>query len=82
MKRIPGIPRESQKTRGTSRAPFGLAPGFPGDAARTLQPWTPTNHKNMDISTTVQRQKLLIAAFKSFRCNASPKRAQGPPRQP
>ena len=38
-------------------------------------------HKNVHISTRVQRQKLSIAAPESVCCNASPQRAQGPPRE-
>ena len=38
--------------------------------------------KNDHMSTNAQRPQPLIAASESVCCNASPQRAQGPPRQP
>ena len=55
----------------------GHAPGTSGDAPRT--PWGPSQTIKTAIS---QRKKLSIAASASCHCNASPQRAQAPPRQP
>ena len=82
MKRIPGIPVESQEPSGTHKGPWdplGTPLGPPGTPL-ALQ-WagtplglleTPTEQKNNDISTNVKRQKLSIGASESFCCNASP----------
>ena len=51
--------------------------GTPLDPPRTplgphgAPPRTPMEHKNKNISTNSQREKVSIAASESFRCNAS-----------
>ena len=53
------------------------------DILRQIHPSRYIAHnKNNHVSTNVQRRKLSIAASESLCCNASPQRAQGPPRQP
>ena len=72
MKWIPGIgsPQSPLGPQGTPWArpwdPPGTRPGPPVD------PGDSTDHKNGHTSTSLQRQKLSIAAYESFRCNASP----------
>ena len=84
MTGIQGIPGKSPESPGTSWDSLGTPLGPSVDASGTLQGLlgTSTDYKNNNISTNSQRQKLSIAASESVRCNASPQRAQGPPRQP
>ena len=70
MKRIPGSPGESAEPPWTAGGPLGTPLGPSGDAPGP--PRDLTDHKIWNVSTTVQRQKLSTAVFKSAHCNASP----------
>ena len=68
----PWIPGESPDSLG----PLGTPLAGPWDPlGRARHPrgcqWTPRDHKNSHVSTSVQRQKPTIAASESFCCNAS-----------